>query len=84
MSIYMILLDEPNEGAWEEIPKRWEDHLIFDDRLAFVSAENTVTGKIAEQIGIGPDGATGIVTQMDFFSGRTSTLIVEWLAKNRD
>ena len=84
MSIYMILLDEPDEGAWETIPEHWSDHLIFDDRLAFISAENAVTAKIAEQIGIGPDGANGMVIQMDYYAGRTSTSIVEWLAKARD
>ena len=83
MSIYIVLLDEPNEAAWEGIREHWPDHLIFDDRKAFISAENALTAKIAEQIGIGPDGATGIVIQMDYFSGRTSNTVVEWISKNR-
>ena len=83
MSIYLILLDEPSEAAWQATREHWPDHLIADDRHAFISAENALTANIADQIGIGPDGATGIVIQMDYFAGRTSNTIVEWISKNR-
>ena len=84
MSLYAIVLDAPSGGPWEAIPLHWPDHLIVDDRLAFVSAENAVTANIAEQAGIGPDGAAGIVIQMDFFSGHTRSSIAEWVSRRRD
>ena len=83
MSLYAIILNAPNEAAWAAIPEHWPDHLISDDRLAFVSAENALTAKIAEQIGIGADGASGIVIQMDFYGGYTSSSVVEWVARQR-
>ncbi len=84
MSFYVIILDTPNEAAWETIQEHWPDHLISDSRLAFISAENAVTAKIADQIGINADGAHGIVIQMDFYGGYTSSSIVEWISKQRD
>ena len=83
MSFYAIILDRPDAAAWEAIPNLWPDHLIEDERFALISAENAVTAKIAEQIGIGADGAAGIVIQMDFYAGFTSSSVVEWIAKPR-
>ncbi len=40
----------------------------FDDRLAFVGTENIVTAKIAEQVGIGPDGAAGTAIRSRWIS----------------
>ena len=57
--MYMIVLDAPNDGAWQAIRTHWADHLIADSRLAFVRAEHTVSRTVADQIGIGPDGARG-------------------------
>lgn len=84
MTIYAIILNESDATAWGNVRETWPDHLIADDRLAFVSADNTVTSKISEAVGIGPDTARGIVIQMEFYAGHTSGTIVEWLAKRRD
>ncbi len=84
MSLYAIMLDRPNAAAWKAIPQHWPIHLLADDRLALISAENAVTAKIAEQVGIGPDGAAGIVVQMNYYAGHTNSAVAEWVAKNRD
>ena len=52
--------------------------------MAFISAENTVTADAAEKVGIGAEGPTGMVVQMDFFAGSSSSALAEWIAKNRD
>ena len=84
MSIYAILLNEPNEAAWEKVREKWAAHHVLDDRLAFVSAENAMTADVARDVGIGSGGALGIVVQMDFYAGHTTGDFIEWLSKHRD
>ncbi len=84
MSIYAIVLNRPDEAAWEKVQSGWESHHILDDRLAFISAENALTADIAAQVGISSTGASGIVIQMDFYAGHTSMSFVEWISKQHD
>lgn len=85
MSIYAIILNSPNGDAWAKLQETWPDHHIFDDRLAFISANNALTKDISTKVGIGAEGdARGVVIQMDYFSGHTSASLVEWINKNRD
>lgn len=84
MSFYAIILNRPDEDAWETVRSSWDLHFILDDRLAFILAENVLTADIAKKVGISSDGVSGIVIQMDYFSGHTSGSLVEWISKNRD
>ena len=87
MTLYAIILTRPNEGAWAKVRSNWEDdHHIVDDRLAIVKEDsNTLTAIIAEKIGMDSRGdASGIVVQMDYFSGRTLSSLVEWINKARE
>ena len=84
MSIYMILLKRPSEEAWAAISEHWPDHLLFDDQMAFISAENEVSTKVAERIGIGMEGIRGMVMRTDYFAGTAHSAIVEWVSKQRD
>ena len=84
MSIYAIILNSPDESVWQNIKDNWEFHHVLDDRLAFVRAENALTADIAKQVGISEEGASGVVIQMDYFSGHTKASLVEWVSKNRD
>ena len=40
MSLYVIVLNEPDEAAWENIREAWPAHHVFDNRLAFISADD--------------------------------------------
>ena len=82
MSLYVIILNHSNATVWQNVRAEWPQHHIMDDRIAFVSADNTLTADIARAAGIGPDEASGIVVQMDYFSGHTSSSLVEWISKN--
>ncbi len=84
MPLYAILLNEPNESAWDKVRETWPKHYVFDNRLALISTENVLTADVARDAGIGADGVSGIVMQMDFYSGHTSSTLVEWISKNRD
>ena len=84
MSLYAILLNEPSEAAWKKVKETWPKNHVFDDRLALISTDNVLTADVARDAGIGADGASGIVIQMDFYSGHTSSTLVEWISKNRD
>ena len=82
MAIFLIVLDTPDEKAWEAIKNFWPDpasHML-DERVAFVVENKLLTSQISEIIGICSDMG-GLVVQMDFYAGNTSLVLVEWLAK---
>ena len=82
MAIYLIVLDRPNNGAWEKVKNNWPapNHFIHDDRVAVILDDKLLTSDVSEKVGIG-NGVSGIVSQMDFYSGHTSSRFVEWLKK---
>ncbi len=84
MALYAIILNAPNQEAWTKVQETWPQHHFLDDRLAFVSVENALTADIARDAGIGADGARGIVIQMDYFHGHTTSTLVEWISKHSD
>ena len=84
MSLYAIVLNEPDEAAWEKIREAWPAYHIFDNRLAFISADDALTADVSRDTGIGSESAKGIVIQMDCFSGHTAGPLVEWTSKHRD
>ena len=83
--VYTVILTEEHPEAWENLKKEWpEDSHIINGRQAFV-VSHLLTSEIAEKIGIksGSDGATGMVVQMDYYSGTGPPSAVEWLDKKR-
>ena len=83
MALYAIVLDRPSDHAWAKLRETWPVHHIRDDRVAFISADNALTGEISKQIGIGAENnISGIVVQMDHYSGHTAASLVEWIGKN--
>ena len=86
MSLYAVILTRPSEDAWAAVRREWEGkHHIVDDRLAVLKDDNALTSDIASELGMNAEGdSRGIVTQMDYFAGRTTTSLVEWINKNRD
>ena len=82
MSLYAIILNAPDEEVWKNVRAKWPKNYVFDERVAFISAEDALTADVARDAGIGAEGANGIAIQMDFYSGRTSSSLVEWISKN--
>lgn len=82
LKIYAVVLDKPNDSVWEKIKSGWPDtHYVHDERMAFVVDEDTkLTAEIAESAGIA-EGVSGMVIQMDYFSGRSNSSLVEWINK---
>ena len=81
MSKFVVILPSPNATVWNKIRKNWKSHYILDDRVAFVSDDERLTGEVATHAGIAPE-TSGIVIQMDYYSGRSAASLVEWLDKN--
>ena len=87
MSLYMVIVDQTRDDVWEAVKTGWpDDHRIHNDLVAFIKAENTLTEEIAQAIGLAgvSTDASGIVVQLDYFSGRMKSATVEWVQKNRD
>ncbi len=83
MALYAIILNGPSDHAWTKVRETWPAHLIFDDRVAFISVDNALTSEISKEIGMGrEEEISGIVIQMDYYSGHTSASLVEWIRKN--
>ena len=86
MSIYLIVLNDPDPGTWEAVKAKWgDDHRFLTDRIAFVAPEKTVlTREIADTLGMNKEGGIrGIIVEMENFSGFNSADAVEWVRKFR-
>ncbi len=82
MTIYVISLDQPSGSAWETVKAKWPDSYLHNDHIAFVQDDNKrLTSEIADDMGIGSD-LSGMIIQLDYYSGFTSSPLVEWLGKN--
>lgn len=83
MALYAIVLDKPSDHAWARLRETWSAHHIRDDRVAFISVDNALTSEISKEVGIGEEkNISGIVVQMDYYSGHTAASLVEWIRKN--
>lgn len=84
MTIYAIVLNEPNEAAWRQVKSEWPDrHYIVTDSLAFVAPEGFIlTEDIAEAIGMDErGGVTGVVIEVTSYSGFNKPGLWEWARK---
>ena len=86
MTVFLITLVDPHEGAWNLLKEKWPDsHHIVNDRLAFVAPPGIATsGTVKESIGISTgsgDSPTGVVASMldGTSSGVLPTKAVAWL-----
>ena len=84
MTIYAIVLNEPNEAAWRQVKSEWPDrHYIVTDHLAFVASEEVIlTEGIAEALGMDDEGnVTGVVIEAASYSGFNKPGLWEWARK---
>lgn len=84
MPLYAIILDKPDEDMWENVRATWPKHFVSDERIAFINTEDVLTAEITQKAGITAGGTSGIVIQMNFFSGRGSNSLAEWITKNSE
>lgn len=83
MALYAIILHRPSDHAWTKVRKTWPKHHFLDGRVAFISAENALTGEVSKEVGIGEENQiSGLVIQMDYYTGYTNSGLVEWTSKN--
>lgn len=89
MSIYLVALNRPDEGAWERLKAKWPKsrRYLLTDRLAFVAPEEAVlTEDIGEIVGMNEEhDVTGFVAeiQYDNINGWNRQAIWEWLRKHQ-
>ena len=82
MAIFSVLLDNPDQEIWNTIKRKWPKAHFHNDYVAFLSdGGDQLTAKIHEKAGIGPEHS-GIVVQVNYYSGFTDPVLVEWLQKN--
>ena len=84
MTIYAIVLNEPDETAWRQVRSEWPDrHYIVTDRLAFITPKEVIlTEDIAETLGMDDErNVTGIVIEVASYSGFNKPGLWEWARK---
>ena len=84
MTIYAIVLNEPDEAAWERVKSGWPDrHYIVTGHLAFVAPEEVIlTEGITEELGMDDEGnVTGVVIEAASYSGFNKPGLWEWARK---
>lgn len=86
MTTYAVILDEPDEKAWQLLQEKWPkaQRHIHSDTVAFVSLEDTsTTSDVKEVVGMTEHAnRTGIVLQVSHFNGWNDVSLWEWLRKN--
>ena len=89
MSIYLVALNQPDEGAWERLKAEWPKsrRYILTDRLAFVAPEEmSLTEDIGEIVGMNAEfDVTGFVAEIQYgtINGWNRQALWEWLSKNQ-
>ena len=84
MSVFAVVLNDPDERAWDSLRTHWPDrHLVVTDRLAFVAPETlTLTQDVADTLGMNQEKKVlGIVIEMANRSGFNKSSLTEWLEK---
>ena len=84
MSIYAIILNEPDPQAWSKVEREWPDrHYILTENVAFVAPERTtISAKIAESVGINSDAEVlGFVVELNRYDGYNDSALWEWTEK---
>ena len=82
-STYMVVLNEPNDAAWQTIKETW-DHYILDKRVAFVVVPNGDTANdIVTPLGMNGEGRVlGMVVNIGSgLSGYNKNELVDWTRK---
>ncbi|MCY4218030.1 MAG: hypothetical protein OXE56_01990 [Gammaproteobacteria bacterium] len=86
MNICVVFLNKPNAGCWQNVSDNWPNghHFILTDHMAFVASENiTTTAEISDKVGIGENGALGIVFDLGAYNGYNRGELWEWINKVR-
>ena len=83
MTVYAVVLNDPDDTAWRKVKEWPNQHYILTDRLAFLVADDLVlTENIAAQVGMDKTGRVkGFVIEMTNRSGWNDSGFVEWLGK---
>ena len=84
MSVYAIILNEPDEGAWERVSNEWPKHYFLNDSVAFVAPDDPVSlaGEIGEKVGMNADhSVVGIVIEVGSNNGYNYQTLWEWMGK---
>ena len=89
MSIYLVALNEPNEGAWKRLQNRWPKphRYVLTDRLALVAPEEIMlTEDVRDVVGMNDEHeVTGFVAEIQHntIDGWNRQALWEWLRKNQ-
>lgn len=92
MSIYVVILEQPDKKAWAVLKEKWpkRQHYILDGRVAFVAparqhaSEVFLTEDISEALGMGTDTQRwGIVAEINrkAIDGWHDQRLWEWVDK---
>ena len=83
MSIYAIVLQVPDETAWDKVRETWPDrHYIWHDYTAFIAPVGITTStQLAGTLGFnGDEKRTGVVIEVTpSHHGYVQANLVEWL-----
>ena len=44
MTLYAVVLNKPSDHAWAKVRETWPKHHVLDERVAFISADDALTG----------------------------------------
>ena len=82
MSVFAVVLIEPTDESIELLQTHYPDHYEVASNVFLVSSDE-LTKQVSKNIGIGADGADGVVFRLNHaYAGYTSRDTWEWLSKS--
>ena len=86
MRIYAIILRPGELMPIDDISDEWPVHHVWDERIAFIQnpGSNDTTQDICKKVGIGENGLSGVVIQVDHMSGFATLSLAEWWNNNHE
>lgn len=85
MSVYLILLDEPNSELWEELGN--VPHYMLSDVAELVQSEGALTADVMKAVGMTRERKIkGLVVRVpyDAIDGWHAAALWEWLREHAD
>lgn len=87
VSIYAVILKQPDAVAWEKIRERWPDyHYFLSETAAFVAVAGISTiEQIRDEIGLNStQRINGVLVEVLTYGGYSDTALGAWLKKAQE
>lgn len=80
---YIIILQEPNADAWQQVKDVWDHHYIVSETMAMIAVDKSVLAReITDALGMDMTaGCAGFVLEYTWWYGYWDRDLMRWMNK---